>query len=72
MKMKSIFQMRLAGYLMQNGIGLMGLTRNKKTGLFVYLFEDTEQLQNAISDYMKTHRYKGEDAFDSGLRNIGQ
>lgn len=53
-KMITIFNQRLAGYLMMHSFVLVGMQPSKnKTGKNVFFFNDTEDLQNAISEYKK-------------------
>jgi hypothetical protein len=51
MDLKPIFSLRLAGYLMTKGIPPNGLTRDLKTGFFVWLFENTETVNKLINEY---------------------
>ena len=50
----TIFNQRLAGYLMQRGFILIGLGENHRcTGKNVFFFKDTEELQKAIEEHKK-------------------
>lgn len=50
--MFTIFNQRLAGYLMLNGFKLMSIEPNRKIAHFnTFLFEDSDKLRNAIQQY---------------------
>ena len=51
MDFKPIFSLKLAGYLMIKGIPPHGLTKDLKTGYFVWLFENTETVNELIYEY---------------------
>ena len=59
-KYKQIFSLQLAGYLMMNGCRLMRMHHDlKRTGRDIYLFEDTEKLNEKILMYSNKKRTKG-------------
>lgn len=58
MKWKPIFNMRLAGYLMQKGFVILDMEENDDgSGRKVFFFKDSIQINNAITTYM-TDIYK--------------
>ncbi|TEB11758.1 hypothetical protein Psfp_03887 [Pelotomaculum sp. FP] len=56
MKYENIFNMRLAGYLLLQGIPIIGLLRNDKNGLFVFVFKDSETLQNMVKEFLQKYK----------------
>lgn len=56
---KFIFSRRLARYLIDNGFELLNVQPDKKDiTKDVYVFEDTPELNLAISAFTKTHQVK--------------
>ena len=56
---KCIYNLRLAGYLMMNGIPIKRVERNLgKPWMDVYLFEDTPAIEKFVNIY-KTEKSKG-------------
>lgn len=53
-KQKIIFSQSLAGFLLMRGFVLQGIRADKRTRRNVFLFNDSEQLQSAINDYVQT------------------
>ena len=52
---KKIFSRKLAIYLREHGCKIIGTEVNKhKPNLDVYLFEDNNNLQRALAEYMAT------------------
>lgn len=54
MRIKYIFSLRMAAYLMNNGCPIKGVRPNAKVkNKDVYVFEDTEKLNMLIHQYQK-------------------
>lgn len=54
---KQIFSLRLAGYLMYNGMRIRGIQRNLKLkDKDIYLFENNEHLSQLIGEYSVAKR----------------
>jgi len=52
MNIYNCFSQKLAGFLLMNGFPLLGIKSDlKKTGRNIYLFQDSELLRKAISEY---------------------
>ena len=48
----TIFNQRLAGYLMQRGFNLIGMGENRRcNGKNVFFFKDTDELQKVIEEF---------------------
>lgn len=47
------FSQRLAGFLMQSGFVLMGVSKDKKSSRNVFLFNKSEALEEAVEEYRK-------------------
>ena len=63
-KFKYIFSMKLAGFLMLNGVQICHTERDKfGTGRMIFIFKNTEKVDRLISEYMKLYarRKKDED-----------
>lgn len=55
----TVFNLRLAGYLMQNGFPLRVLVDNHEKGQFdQYLFDNTQELQDAIRKWNENRNKK--------------
>lgn len=57
--MKSLFTVynqRLAGYLMLNGFPLIELSKNKKTSKNDFIFVNTQSLHDSIAQYQEYKR----------------
>lgn len=66
---KQIFSLRLAGFIMMNGIPIKRIHHNLKfKNKDVYLFEDTQELSQAILKY-KTLKQTKEKYYDSDKRS---
>lgn len=56
-QIKCIKNMRLAGYLMQRGFVLVDIAKNTDgSGRNVFFFNDTTELNNAMSKYLREKR----------------
>ena len=56
---KQIFSLRLAGYLMLNGLRIRRIHHNlKELNKDVYLFDDTPELESAMKEYKKLKHIK--------------
>lgn len=54
-KYQYIFSLRLAGFLMMNGIRILRIHHNLKVkNKDIYVFENSEKLQKTMGEYMKT------------------
>jgi len=52
MNIYNCFSQKLAGFLLTNGFAITGIKSDlKNTGKTIYLFQNSELLQNAISKY---------------------
>jgi len=52
MNIYNCFSQKLAGFLLTNGFSITGIKSDlKNTGRTIYLFQDSDSLQNAISNY---------------------
>lgn len=63
-KYKQIFSLRLAGYLMLNGLRIMRIHHDlKETNKDIYLFEDSDRLSELILEYnnLKSSKEKKND-----------
>lgn len=63
-KYKQIFSLRLAGYLMFNGLRIMRIHHDlKETNKDIYLFEDSDRLSELILEYnnLKSSKEKKND-----------
>ena len=68
---KQVFSLRMAGYLMMNGCRLMRVHHDLKgTSRDVYLFKDTEKLNEKILEYLQIKRTKeNENVIDQRSRS---
>lgn len=46
------YSLKMSGFLMINGFVLRHMFRDKKSFRFVYVFNDSKELQEKIKDYM--------------------
>lgn len=54
-KYKCIYNMRLAGYLMMNGIRILRMEKNQgRPWRNIFIFEETEELMKLIEIYKET------------------
>lgn len=55
MEFKTIFNMRLSGYLMYKGFVLMDIAENTKyKGKKVFYFKRTEELEKTMQEYLES------------------
>ncbi len=67
-KYKCIYNMRLAGYLMMNGMRIIRMEKNLgRPWRNVFIFEETEELMKLIEIYKETKSKENED----GINNEG-
>ena len=58
-KLKHIFSMKLAGFLMMNGFSVIGVENDLKgSGRKVFLFKDTPELETMVGTYLKIYGKK--------------
>lgn len=58
-KLKHIFSMKLAGFLMMNGYYVIGIEDDLKgSGRKVFLFKNTPELETMVGNYLKIYGKK--------------
>ena len=62
MKVKNIFSLKLCGYLCMHGFPIKGVRPNAKyPNKSVYIFEDTDKLEECIKSYVNNNCAKEKD-----------